>query len=154
MIEIPSELDMASLLLEADDLAIMINESREVNDYLQTKQAMENDEAVLLYIQRFNRKRQDYEEVQRFGKYHPDFHKVMAEIRELKQSYEALPAVRNFKKAEARLDQLLYQVGRVIADSVSESVKVPSNNPIMEAMASGCGTGGSCGCDNKEKKHA
>ncbi|WP_232699634.1 YlbF family regulator [Brevibacillus daliensis] len=152
MVEAPVELDMASLLSATDELAMMMIQSREVNEYLTAKQAMESDQEVSSHIRLFNQKKQAYEEVQRFGKYHPDFHKVTGEIRSLKQSYEQLPTVITFKLAEDKLDQLLYQVGRTVADSISSEVKVPSNNPIREAMASGCGTGGSCGCGSKKKK--
>ncbi|WP_139489695.1 YlbF family regulator [Brevibacillus dissolubilis] len=142
--------DMAELILYADDLASMINNSREVAEYLQAKRAMDQDAEAARLITLFERKREQYEEVQRFGKYHPDFNKVTTDVRDLKRSLEMLDTVQAFKRAEINLDTLLYQVGRTIADAVSPEIKVPSNNPIIEAMASGCGTGGSCGCKTKK----
>jgi hypothetical protein len=39
------------------------------------------------------------------------------------------PSIRAFLEAEEKLDQLLHAVSLTIARSVSESVKVPSNDP-------------------------
>mgnify|MGYP001044143102 CR=1 FL=1 len=142
--------DMTQLLLESYELSTMINQSREVSEYLQAKRRMEEDREVQRMLSLFAKKKEQYEDVQRFGKYHPDFEHISKEVRELKRSIEALETVRAFKQAEDRLDELLYQVGRTIADAVSETIKVPSNNPFLEVRSSGCGTGGSCACSVKK----
>ncbi|MGE5702836.1 MAG: YlbF family regulator [Clostridia bacterium] len=144
--------DMAQLIMEASDLSEMINQSVEVEAYLKAKCELEQDDEYLRLLPVFTRKKSEYEEVQRFGKYHPDFSKVSGEMRELKRSLEMLASVQAFKRAENNLDELLYHVGRTIAGAVSETIKVPSNNPFLEAKASGCGSGGSCGCGTKKKK--
>ncbi|MFM1653032.1 YlbF family regulator [Brevibacillus sp. B_LB10_24] len=149
MIQTIEPLDMAEMLSQSYALADMINSSCEVSAYLQAKQAMEQDEEAQRLLHLFERKKVQFEEVQRFGKYHPDFHKVSAELRQLKRSLEMLDSVQNFKRAENKLDEMLYSVGRLIADAVSPEIKVPSNNPILEAKASGCGSGGSCGCSTR-----
>lgn len=144
-------LDMTDVIDYAGTLADMINQSSEVSDYLYAKKRMEQDEEVLRLQQLFQKKKAEYEEVQRFGKYHPDFDRVTTQVREIKRSLELLDSVQAFKRAETRLDELLFRVGRTIADAVSPTIKVPSNNPFFEAVNSGCGTGGSCGC--KTSKH-
>jgi len=45
---------------------------------------------------------------------------------------------------EQRLDDMLYDISKLIAHSVSETIKVPSNDP--NPKGGGCGGGGSCGC--------
>lgn len=152
MIDTMETVDMAELILEANELSSMINHSIEVETYLAAKAAMEADDEYRRILPLFLRKKEEYEEVQRFGKYHPDFTKVSTEMRELKRSLEILDSVQAFKHAENALDDLLYQVGRIIADAVSDSIKVPSNNPFLEAKSSGCGTGGSCGCSTRKKR--
>lgn len=148
-------LDMTSVIEQAGELADMVNQSSEVSDYLYAKKRMREDQEVSRLQAVFQKKKQQYEEVQRFGKYHPDFDKVTAEVRELKRSLEMLDSVQVFKKAEAKLDEMLYQISRALADAVSPSIKVPSNNPFLEAISSGCGSGGgSCGCSTKAKKMA
>ncbi|RNB75038.1 YlbF family regulator [Brevibacillus panacihumi] len=142
--------DVTALIMESYELSTMINQSREVSEYLQAKQAMEEDAEVQRLLSLFEKKKEQYEDVQRFGKYHPDFNHISKEVRELKRTIELRDSVQAFKRAEERLDELLYQVSRTIADAVSETIKVPSNNPFLEAKSSGCGTGGSCGCSVKK----
>lgn len=142
-------LDMTLLIEEAYKLAQMINDSQEVAQYLAAKQRMEQDEEAQRLRKLFMQKKEQYEEVRRFGTYHPDFDRVSKEVRETKRALEMLDTVQAFKTAENRLDEMLYEVSRTIADAVSPSVKVPSNNPFLEAISGGCGAGGSCGCGAK-----
>ena len=142
--------DMTDLIMESHELSTMINRSREVSDYLQAKRQMEEDAEVQRLLSVFEKKKLQYEDVQRFGKYHPDFNHISKEVRELKRTIELMDSVQAFKRAEDRLDELLYQVSRTIADAVSGTIKVPSNNPFLEAKSSGCGSGGSCGCSVKK----
>lgn len=150
MLETIETIDMAELIEQSYELASMINQSQEVAQYLEAKQRMEQDEEAARLLRLFELKKEAYEEVQRFGKYHPDYTRISTEVRELKRSIEMLDSIQAFKKAETRLDEMLYLVSRTIANAVSESVKVPSNNPFLEAMSQGCGTGGSCGCKTKK----
>lgn len=150
MMETIETVDMAELIMQSHDLSTMINQSREVEEYLFAKRQMEQDEEARRLLAEFDKKKRLFEDVQRFGKYHPDYDKISTEVRQLKRSIELLDSVQSFKRAEDKLDTLLYHVSRTIADSVSETIKVPSNNPFLEAKASGCGTGGSCGCSTKK----
>jgi cell fate (sporulation/competence/biofilm development) regulator YlbF (YheA/YmcA/DUF963 family) len=152
MTETVVTVDMAELITEAHELSQMINQSREVKVYLSAKQQMAEDKEAQRLLALFQKKKAEYEDVQRFGKYHPDYDRVSAEVRQLKRSIEMLDSVQAFKKAEDALDTLLYHVGRTIADAVSPTIKVPSNNPFLETKAGGCGTGGSCGCSVKSVK--
>jgi cell fate (sporulation/competence/biofilm development) regulator YlbF (YheA/YmcA/DUF963 family) len=142
--------DVTELIMESHELSTMINQSREVSEYLQAKRQMEADEEVQRLLTLFEKKKEQYEDVQRFGKYHPDFNHISKEVREMKRTIELMDSVQTFKRAEDRLDELLYQVSRTIADAVSGSIKVPSNNPFLEVKSSGCGSGGSCGCSVKK----
>ncbi|BAH43259.1 MULTISPECIES: YlbF family regulator [Bacillales] len=142
--------DMTQLIMGSHELSTMINQSREVSEYLEAKRQMEADEEVQRLLVVFEAKKEQYEDVQRFGKYHPDYNHISKEVRELKRNIELRDSVQAFKRAEDALDELLYQVSRTIAHSVSETIKVPSNNPFLEAQGSGCGTGGSCGCSVKK----
>ncbi|GED51868.1 regulator [Brevibacillus borstelensis] len=150
MMEALKTVDMTELIIHSHELSTMINQSREVSEYILAKQAMEADKEAQRLLALFERKKDQYEDVQRFGKYHPDYDQISKEIRQLKRSIEMLDSVQAFKRAEDSLDQLLYEVSRTIADSVSSSIKVPSNNPFLEAKSSGCGGGGSCGCSIKK----
>lgn len=82
----------------------------------------------------------------RFGKYHPDYQKVMLETRKRKRAYEMLPVVMDYKQKEVALQDLIDEVIVKIAYAVSENVKIETGNPFFQKDASGCATGGSCSC--------
>lgn len=60
----------------------------------------------------------------RFGKYHPDYQKVMLETRRRKRAYEMLPVVMDYKSKEVALQNLIDEVVSKIAFSVSKNVKI------------------------------
>ncbi|WP_203362204.1 YlbF family regulator [Bacillus sp. REN10] len=100
-------------------------------------------------IRRFNQLKDLYEEVQRFGRYHPDYSRVMKEIREVKRDMDLDEHVAAFRVAEKELQTLLDEISVLLGKSVSEAIKVPTGNPFFSTSSScggGCGSGGSCGC--------
>ena len=84
-----------SILDGIEDIADMIVQSEVYQAYQQAKDALENhDEAHLLY-QAFLKSKDKYDDVMRFGKYHPDYKTIMMETRQRKRAYEMLPVVMN-----------------------------------------------------------
>jgi cell fate (sporulation/competence/biofilm development) regulator YlbF (YheA/YmcA/DUF963 family) len=109
------------------------------------KSSKETQAKIRAFVQMKDR----YEEVQRFGKYHPDYKEVMGQIRILKREVDIDDHVAEFKRAENDLQGLLDEISVIIGKSVSDSVKVPTGNPFFDsgsACGGGCGSGGSCGC--------
>ncbi|MEW9672813.1 YlbF family regulator [Ammoniphilus sp. 3BR4] len=148
---IAHELNIVEVLGSAQDIADMIMASEEMKMYLAAKQALAQDQEAQHKLAAFQRLKEDYEEVERFGKYHPDYERVNRQVREMRRELKAIGSIEAFKKAESRLDDLLYHVCRTVADGVSESIKVPSDNPLYSlggggCGSGGCGTGGACGC--------
>ena len=108
---------------------------------------MRLDQAAQEKIQTFNSMKDSYEEVQRFGRYHPDYRTVTKAIREAKREMDLHPSIIEYKQAENHLQQLLDEVSVLIGHSVSPHIKVPTGNPFFESSCGGgCGSGGSCGC--------
>ena len=68
----------------------------------------------------------------------------MEEVAKVQAELEAIEPVARFKQAEKNLDDLLHTMSERIAFSVSESIKVPGNDPLP---TKGCGSGGSCQCE-------
>jgi cell fate (sporulation/competence/biofilm development) regulator YlbF (YheA/YmcA/DUF963 family) len=145
-----ADLDFSAVLGKAYDLADMIAESEVMREYKETKLALMNDSEAQQKIAEFQKLKEKYEEIQRFGLYHPDYRKVSKEIRVFKREMDLMPTVYAFKMAEIALDKLLYNISLLIAHSVSETIKVPSTNPFfqMESGESGCSTGGCNSCGN------
>ncbi|WP_088104981.1 YlbF family regulator [Halalkalibacter urbisdiaboli] len=136
------------LLDEATELGQAILSSDVYQGYEKAKKQLEADEHAQQLIQRFNEMKDRYEEVQRFGKYHPDYDKVSTEIRQVKREMDSLPTVSAFKKAERELEMLLNEISEIVARSVSDTIKVPTGNPFFDNMScsGGCSSGGGCGC--------
>lgn len=136
------------LLDFADNLAEMILHSDIVEQYQLCLYKMQHNKETQAKIRRFVSLKELYEEVQRFGKYHPDYKRVMSQIREAKREMDLDPAVADFKLAENDLQNLLDEISMLVGGSVSENIKVPTGNPFFHtgSHGSGCGGGGSCSC--------
>lgn len=136
--------DMAELLTNAYELGDMINQSAAVSDYLYWKRRVEEDAEVQVLVKKLAAKKELFEETQRFGHFHPNYHEAMDKVTEVERELEQFEAVRRFKAAEKELDDLLHQMSETIAYAVSETIKVPSNDP--NPTDGGCGSGGKCSC--------
>lgn len=135
-----------TVLDEIEALSDKILESRLYQEYREAEQALaDNDEAHLLY-QAFLKSKDKYDEIMRFGKYHPDYQSVMLDTRKRKRAYEMLLVVMDHKQKEVALQELIDQVIVKIAYAVSENVKIEAGNPFFQKDAGGCATGGSCSC--------
>jgi cell fate (sporulation/competence/biofilm development) regulator YlbF (YheA/YmcA/DUF963 family) len=141
-------LDQAALLEESMLLAEMVSKSSIAQIYRSSKYLLEKDKNAQKLIDDFSEMKEKYDEVQRFGKYHPDFHKISSEVRTLKRELDFHDTIAAFKKAEKELENLLIECSRILAYSVSEQIKVPTGNPFFDesSCSGGCGSGGSCGC--------
>jgi len=135
--------DMACVLMSAYELGDMINGSVEVADYLYWRERMQEHPEVRRLIGKLDAKKELFEETQRFGHFHPNFHAAKEEVELVEREMEEIEAVSRFKEAEKALDDLLFEMSETIAYSVSSSIKVPGNDPLPKK---GCGSGGSCGC--------
>lgn len=136
--------DMAELLTNAYELGDLINKSAAVSDYLYWKRRVEEDAEIQALVKKLAAKKELFEETQRFGHFHPNYHEAKDKVTEVELELERFEAVRRFKAAEKELDDILHQMSEIIAYAVSDSIKVPSNDP--NPKGGGCGSGGACGC--------
>ena len=142
--------DWALILEEVEVLNTMIRSSEQFANLKKAHEAIYSDAALVREINDFQRMKEQYEDVQRFGKYHPDYQKIMKSIRERKRSLDVNDKVSGLKLAENDYQDLLDEISLLIGKTVSEAVKVPVSNPFFHAGSScssgGCGSGGSCSC--------
>lgn len=140
-------IERMEILDRAEFLSKMILQSDVVEYYYFCLNKLKSNKETQNKIKAFVNMKELYEEVQRFGRYHPDYKKVMKDIRELKRSMDMDENVAEFKKAENDLQTLLDEVSVIIGGAVSPQIKVPTGNPFFDSSCSGgCGSGGSCGC--------
>ncbi|ANU19743.1 regulator [Planococcus plakortidis] len=133
----------------ADELSEMILQSEQAAKYRDAYDSVYSDKLLASEIYDFARLKELYEEVQRFGKYHPDYKRVMKQIRVDKRRLDLNEKVAELRLAENELQDLMDQVSFILGRSVSEAVKIPSSNPFFSSdssCGSGCGTGGGCSC--------
>ncbi|ANU27874.1 YlbF family regulator [Planococcus versutus] len=133
----------------ADELSQMILQSEQADLYREAYRSVYNDKELSNEIHAFARLKDQYEEVQRFGKYHPEYARVMKQIRVDKRRLDLNEDIAHLRLMENELQDLMDQVSFIIGRSVSEAVKIPSSNPFFSSDSScggSCGTGGGCSC--------
>jgi cell fate (sporulation/competence/biofilm development) regulator YlbF (YheA/YmcA/DUF963 family) len=139
--------ERVELLDNAEELGKMILQSDVAEQYRICLYKLQNNESAQRKIDKFVSLKDLYEEVQRFGKYHPDYRNVMKEIRERKREMDLDPFVAEFRVAENNLQSLLDEISVLLGGAVSKQIKVPTGNPFFETGSScggGCGSGCSC----------
>ncbi|WP_377889391.1 YlbF family regulator [Alkalihalobacillus sp. R86527] len=141
-------LDSVMILDQAEDLGLSIKDSEVAHEYNEARRALQKDRDAQRLIKHFSEMKDLYDEVQRFGRYHPDYMSITVKVREAKRDMDLHETVSEFKKAERNLEDLLVEVCTLLAGEVSPSIKVPSGNPFFDnqSCGGGCGSGGSCGC--------
>ncbi|WP_394532328.1 YlbF family regulator [Priestia aryabhattai] len=137
------------LLDESDHVANMVLQSDVAENYRQCLYRLNKDLHAQALIAQFVKIKEQYEDVQRFGKYHPDYKTITRQVRDVKRQVDLHATIAAFKKAENELQKLLDEISVILGQAVSEHVKVPTGNPFFDTGSScggGCGSGGSCGC--------
>jgi len=131
------------LMDQADGIVDMLGDSEVMEHYRHCKRQLAQDKEALSLISRFTKLREHYDEVQRFGKYHPDYKTVITAMMDIKRELDLNDTIASYKKAEDDFEKLLNAISQVLAQAVSPSVKVPTGDPFFDR---GCGSGGACGC--------
>ncbi|MCP8616631.1 YlbF family regulator [Salirhabdus salicampi] len=139
-------LEIVDILDNAEHISQMIIQSEEMKNFQEAKQRLHEDKEAQRKIAAFQRIKDHYEDVQRFGRYHPDYSNIMKEVRLKKREMDMDDSVATFKRAETELQALLDDVSSIIGKSVSPYIKVPRDGAVFTDSGCGCGSGGSCGC--------
>jgi cell fate (sporulation/competence/biofilm development) regulator YlbF (YheA/YmcA/DUF963 family) len=139
--------DMAQLLSYAFELGDSLKQSEYAAEYVYWKQQVNQDVEVQSLTKQFAKAKEKFAECERFGRFHPDYNAALDEVYAMEGRLDQVESVRRYKAAESMMDELLNDISRTLAYAVSESIKVPDNNP--NPKASGCGNGGSCSCSSK-----
>src|SRR5699024_8318940 len=136
-----------TLLDQLDRLNHMIKQTEEFEHYCKYNHLINNDPEVLEIISTFKRMKEDFEEVSRFGKYHPDFTTKRREIKQYKKKIDLHPIVMKFRRTEYQLQALIDEVLFHMSEDVSEHVNIVSDKPFFAKDSGGvCATGGSSSC--------
>ncbi|MFP7494202.1 YlbF family regulator [Terribacillus saccharophilus] len=139
-------MEFVELLEKSERLGKMIRESDVMKAYGSAQDKLYQDKGTKAKIDAFTAIKEQYEEVQRFGRYHPDYSFIMKEIRSKKREMDMDANVAAFKIAERNLQKLLDDISATLAATVSKNVKTPRAGAALKDSGCGCGSGGACGC--------
>ncbi len=142
-------LESIKIIENAETLGELIQETNVAERYRFYYHKLQEDSNTRRKIAEFVKMKELYEDVQRFGRYHPEYKQIMTKTRELKREMDLDENVANFRKAENDLQSLLDQISVILSQAVSDSIKVNTGNPFFDtgsACSGGCGTGAGCGC--------
>ncbi|KAB8138634.1 YlbF family regulator [Gracilibacillus oryzae] len=139
-------MEIVDIIDKSETLGQIVLQSDVKQAFDEAKEKMEKDQQAQALIKNFNKIKDLYEEVERFGRYHPDYSTIMKEIRTAKREMDMHETIAAYKAAETQLQSLLDEVSEIIAFSVSDKVKVPKDGAVFTDGGCGCGSGGGCGC--------
>lgn len=137
------------ILDEVDQLNEMIQASEPYLQLVEASNRVYSNKQLVQQIHDFSKMKEQYEDVQRFGKYHPDYSTIMKSIRAQKRALDLDEEISALRMAETTFQDLLDEIGVLVGKTVSESVKVPVSNPFFSSESGcggSCGTGGGCSC--------
>lgn|SRR5699024_3604672 len=137
-------MEYVNILDRSEKIGQMVLKSDVMEAYQESRRALNNDPEAQQLIKAFLDTKEDYEDVQRFGRYHPDYYDIMKRVRSAKRAMDMNEKVAAFKVAERNLQKLLDEISEYIAHSTSEQIKVPKDGAAL--TDGGCGSGGKCGC--------
>ncbi|GGP15778.1 YlbF family regulator [Oceanobacillus neutriphilus] len=139
-------MEYVDILDESELVGRMILQSDVMEQYQSAKKALDEDKEAQNLIRTFADVKEHYEDVQRFGRYHPDYYDIMKQVRSKKRDMDMHDKVAAFKIAERNLQKLLDEISQFVAESVSEQIKAPKDGAALTDSGCGCGSGGACGC--------
>ncbi len=139
--------ETVEILDRCENLGQIVLQSDVYEQYIQAKDELEKDREAQRLIKDFQDTKDHYEDVQRFGRYHPDYNTIMKDVREKKREMDMHDRVATYKIAERNLQKLLDEISQIVAFSISEQIKVPKDGMLFQDSGGcGCGSGGGCGC--------
>lgn len=140
-------LEYVDILDRSELLGEMILQSDVMAALKQARTVLENDKEAQRLINAFINIKDDYEDIQRFGRYHPDYNEIMKKVRMSKREMDMNASVAAYKVAERNMQKFLDEISECIAYSVSEQIKVPKDGAALTDGGCGCGSGsGGCSC--------
>ncbi|WP_164669116.1 YlbF family regulator [Virgibacillus doumboii] len=137
-------LEYADILDHSELVSEMVLKSDVMEAYRDSRKTLEEDQEAQELIKAFQDIKSHYEDVQRFGRYHPDYNDIMKKVRSTKREMDMNDKVAAFKVAERNLQKTLDEISEQIALSVSDDIKAPKDGAALSDH--GCGSGGACGC--------
>lgn len=139
-------LEYVDILDYSEQLGKMVMDSETMEAYQSARHILNEDQQAQQLIKAFIDIKDHYEDIQRFGRYHPDYNEIMKKVRFTKREMDMHDKVAAFKIAERNLQKLLDEISEYVALSTSEQIKAPKDGAALTDSGCGCGSGGGCSC--------
>src|SRR5690625_8039234 len=81
-------MEYVDILDRSEHLGKMVLQSDVMQAYVNTRRQLDEDKEAQQLIQAFINIKEHYEDVQRFGRYHPDFNEIMKKVRTTKRAMD------------------------------------------------------------------
>jgi len=120
-------------------LAEQILISEEFLRYEAFKRKLQSDFFANKLLLKFSKIKEEFLEAQRFGVFHPDFHSFKEKAYKCREELLTNDLILQYFKAEEDLDNLLYEVSKILAAAISDDILVLGNKPLVRG----------CKCKNK-----
>lgn len=129
------------ILKSAENLAKQIQQLEEVKRFRAAEKQIEQSETVQSYIEKIKHKQKELVHAKHFQKRNYR-KKLEKELEILQQEFEQLPIVREYQQIQVSVNDLLQLIQSVIAETVRKKIQIETGGVV----ASGCRSGGPCGC--------
>lgn len=114
------------------ELVDELKSSTEYKRLLELKTVMEEDPLIIQLVEEFRKWNTTYEDVRKYGKYHPDLKRTQIAFSNAKKALYEHPVVAEYKRLEQNLQQLLDHISSAIATSISTKIKHPNEIGLMQ----------------------
>ena len=99
---------------------------------LELHDIVENNGDIKVLVERFKKANAQYDEVKKYGGYHPDLKNVQRGFSEAKKTLYEHPIVAEYKQLEQLLQKQLDHISATIATSISTKIKHPNELGFMQ----------------------
>src|SRR5690625_5545900 len=103
-------MEYVEILDRTDVLTKKILQSQVMFEYHHAYKELTEDKEAQQLIHAFVHTKRDYEDVQRFGRYHPDYNEIMKNVRSIKRKMDMNDKVAKLKIAERQLQSFLDEI--------------------------------------------
>lgn len=124
---------------QCDRLVEAVLGSQSMKSYHFSREQMRQSSQVKQLAEEFAQAKRNFEAIESFGTYAPDYKKKNLELRQKKRSLDLNDTVSAFRVSETNLQNLLDEICSSIATAVSDEIKIDAGNPFFETGTnSGC----------------
>lgn len=112
----------------------VIDEMKQSSSYkrlLVLRQQIEESDAIQEKVNAFQQWNDAYNDVKKYGKYHPDLQQTRSRFRHAKQTLYEDPIVAEYKQLEQAIQQQLDSISMQIAHAISLKIKHPNELGIL-----------------------